>query len=58
MGQRQRAVLAILLLEANRTVPSERIIDKLWGEEPPPTAATSLYNAISQLRKVLGATSS
>jgi DNA-binding SARP family transcriptional activator len=54
-GGRQRAVLALLLLEANRVVPTERLVDRLWGEEPPPTAVTSLHNAISQLRKLLGA---
>jgi DNA-binding SARP family transcriptional activator len=54
-GGRQRAVLALLLLEANRVVPTERLVDRLWGEEPPPTAVTSLHNAVSQLRKLLGA---
>jgi len=53
-GLRQRAVLVLLLLEANRVVPSERLIDALWGEQPPATAATALRNAVSQLRKQLG----
>ena len=54
-GQRQRAVLALLALHPGEVVPSERLITELWGESPPPTAATALQNAISQLRKVLGA---
>ncbi|MGN6430361.1 MAG: BTAD domain-containing putative transcriptional regulator [Gaiellaceae bacterium] len=54
-GQKQRALLALLLLEANRVVSTDRIVDALWGEEPPRTAATSLQNFVSQLRKLLGA---
>lgn len=54
-GQKQRAVLAILLLRAGEVVSTERLITELWGESPPPTAPTALQNAISQLRKVLGA---
>jgi DNA-binding SARP family transcriptional activator len=54
-GLKQRAVLALLLLEAPRAVSTDRLIDALWGEEPPRTAATSLQNFISQLRKTLGA---
>jgi DNA-binding SARP family transcriptional activator len=53
-GQKQRAVLALLLLEPGKVVSTDRLIDALWGEEPPRTAATSLQNFISQLRKVLG----
>ena len=53
-GQRQRALLAILLLDAGRVVPTDRLIDQLWGERPPATANTSLHNAISQLRRLLG----
>src|SRR5438270_11153630 len=54
-GQRQRAVLAILALNAGRVVSTDGLIDQLWGEEPPKTAATSLQNFISQLRKTIGA---
>ncbi|MGZ8697473.1 MAG: AfsR/SARP family transcriptional regulator, partial [Gaiellaceae bacterium] len=53
-GQRQRALLGLLLLNANRVVPTERLVDQLWGERPPPTAVTSLQNGIGQLRKALG----
>jgi DNA-binding SARP family transcriptional activator len=53
-GKRQRAVLAALLLEARRVVPTDRLLYDLWGAEPPKTAATSLHNLVSQLRKQLG----
>jgi DNA-binding SARP family transcriptional activator len=53
-GQKQRSVLALLLLEPGRVVSNDRLIDALWGERPPRTAMTSLQNFISQLRKTLG----
>jgi DNA-binding SARP family transcriptional activator len=53
-GQKQRAVLAMLLLEPGRVVSVDRLIDALWGEHPPRTATTSLQNFVSQLRKTLG----
>jgi DNA-binding SARP family transcriptional activator len=43
-GAKQRAVLAVLLLRAGEVVSSEFLIDAVWGEEPPRTAATSLQN--------------
>ncbi|MGH2840471.1 MAG: AfsR/SARP family transcriptional regulator, partial [Solirubrobacteraceae bacterium] len=52
-GRKQRAVLSILLLHSNEVVSTERLIDMLWGESPPPTAATALQGYVSQLRKVL-----
>jgi DNA-binding SARP family transcriptional activator len=53
-GAKQRAVLALLLLEAGRVVSTDRLIDALWSGEPPATATASLQNFVSQLRKVLG----
>ena len=53
-GKRQRGVLAALLLEARRVIPTDRLVSDLWGESPPKTAATSLHNLVSQLRKELG----
>jgi DNA-binding SARP family transcriptional activator len=53
-GQKQRAVLALLLLEPGRVVSTDRLVDSLWGEQPPRTATTSLQNFISHLRKMLG----
>ena len=54
-GRNQRALLALLLLNAGDVVSTDRLIDGLWGEEPPRTASTSLQNAVSQLRKLLTA---
>ena len=51
---RQRALLAVLLLHRNEVISTERLIDALWGEAPPPTAAKALHNAVSQLRRRLG----
>ncbi len=52
---KQRSVLAVLLLEASHAVvPAERLIDELWGEEPPATAAKALQVLVSKVRKTLG----
>ena len=53
-GAKQRAVLALLLLHANEVVSRDRLIDELWGDRSPGTAAHSLDVQISRLRKVLG----
>src|SRR5215203_2628229 len=53
-GPRQRAVLAILLLSANRVVSIDRLADELYGGEPPATAVTQVQRQISDLRKLLG----
>jgi len=50
---KQRAVLAVLLLHPNEIVPSDRIIDLVWGEYPPRTAEHSVQIYISNLRKLL-----
>jgi len=52
-GTRQRSVLALLLLRSNEALTRDTIIDELWGESPPPTAAKVLQNCISALRKEL-----
>ena len=57
-ADRQRAVLAQLVLRRNEVVASEWLIDELWGERPPPTAAKILQNYVSRLRRALGATGS
>src|SRR5919197_919788 len=50
---KERALLAVLLLHARTVVSRERLIDELWGESPPPTAAKALNVHVSQLRKAL-----
>jgi DNA-binding SARP family transcriptional activator len=54
-GAKQRALLAVLLLSANHVVSVDRLIDELWGEQPPATAAHTIQVYVSQLRKVLEA---
>jgi DNA-binding SARP family transcriptional activator len=49
-----RALLALLLLNRNRVVPTETMIDELWGDEPPARATKTLQVYVSQLRKELG----
>lgn len=52
-GAKQRAVLALLLLHANEVVSVDRMIDELWGESPPESAANMLQGYVSHLRKTL-----
>jgi len=51
---RQLALVALLLLHANETISVDRLVDELWGESPPPTAAKIVRNSISLLRRELG----
>jgi DNA-binding SARP family transcriptional activator len=53
-GAKQRALLAMLLLNANRVVPADRLVDALWEEGPPETARKAVQVYVSQLRKLLG----
>jgi DNA-binding SARP family transcriptional activator len=54
-GPKQRATLAILLLDANRVVSVERLADDLYSGASPVTAVTQVQRQISELRKILGA---
>jgi DNA-binding SARP family transcriptional activator/basic membrane lipoprotein Med (substrate-binding protein (PBP1-ABC) superfamily) len=54
-GAKQRAVLAVLLLHAGEVVPVARLVDEVWGDEPPPSAAHTLESYISRLRQLLSA---
>ena len=49
-----RALLAVLLLNANRVVSRDDLVDALWGERAPGTAQKALQVYVSQLRKSLG----
>jgi DNA-binding SARP family transcriptional activator len=53
-GVKQRSLLAILLLEANALVSTDRLIDQLWGATPPATCGKSIQVYVSRLRKELG----
>ncbi|MFL5709318.1 MAG: winged helix-turn-helix domain-containing protein, partial [Chloroflexota bacterium] len=52
---KRRALLAALLLEANRPVSPARLSEALWGDDPPPAAEASLQAHVSRLRRELGA---
>jgi DNA-binding SARP family transcriptional activator len=52
-GRAQRALLARLLLDANRTVPVSRLVEDLWGENAPASASKMVQIYVSMLRKVL-----
>ncbi|MGH9246342.1 MAG: BTAD domain-containing putative transcriptional regulator [Acidimicrobiales bacterium] len=52
-GPKPCAVLAVLVVNANRVVSVDRLIDELWGDHPPPTAAKALQTYVSALRKTL-----
>jgi DNA-binding SARP family transcriptional activator/streptogramin lyase len=51
--RKQRAVLALLLLNANRVISTERLIDDLWGDSPPSAARATLQVYVAGLRKAL-----
>ena len=53
-GPRQRAVLVALLTRANSLVPASRVIDELWEDDPPASAANLVQGYVSHLRKALG----
>jgi DNA-binding SARP family transcriptional activator len=52
---KQRALLALLLLNANTVVTRDRLIDALWGAEPPRSAVSSLQVYVHGLRRAVGA---
>ena len=53
-GAKQRALLAMLLLDANSVVSTSRLIEGLWEDDPPETAQKALQVHVSGLRKVVG----
>ena len=54
-GSKQRAVLAMLALRANRTLSADELIDGLWGQRPPASAAKGVQLYVSRLRKAINA---
>jgi len=54
-GGKERALLALLLVNANRTLPLDRIVDALWSEDVPETAQKMVQVYVSHLRKALPA---
>ncbi|MEY9930832.1 DNA-binding SARP family transcriptional activator/tetratricopeptide (TPR) repeat protein [Catenulispora sp. GP43] len=53
-GPRQEKLLTLLVLEADRVLPVEALVDALWDEDPPATARRQVHNAVSELRRRLG----
>jgi DNA-binding SARP family transcriptional activator/tetratricopeptide (TPR) repeat protein len=49
----RRAILAYLLLRANEFVSGSQLIDAMWGDEPPATAKSQVFAAVSELRRLL-----
>jgi predicted ATPase/DNA-binding SARP family transcriptional activator len=52
---KQQALLALLAINAGRVVPTEQVVDALWGEDPPPRVRNGLQALASKLRSALGA---
>ena len=50
----QRRLLAVLVVHANEVVSSDRLVDVLWGDDPPASARHSLQTLLSRLRATLG----
>jgi DNA-binding SARP family transcriptional activator len=53
-GPKPRALLALLLLNAGRVVPTSEVIEALWGGHPPTSGATRVHGVVSELRAALG----
>jgi DNA-binding SARP family transcriptional activator/tetratricopeptide (TPR) repeat protein len=53
---RQRCVLAALAVDVGRTVPVSQLIERVWGDEPPPRARATLQSYLSRLRQAFAGT--
>jgi len=51
--RQQRDLLALLLLNVERVVPVDQIVDAMWGDAVPATASTQIKNMVSALRRAL-----
>ena len=52
-GAKRRGLVAILALRANEVVPVERLVDGIWGEDPPPSAVNLVHTYVSLWRRLL-----
>lgn len=52
-GSKERVILACLIARADRVVPTDDLIEELWGERPPRTAEKTLGSYVSRLRRAL-----
>ncbi|MDH3730072.1 MAG: winged helix-turn-helix domain-containing protein, partial [Acidimicrobiia bacterium] len=53
-GRRARSILAALVISLRHAVSDDRLIEAVWGDEPPESARASVQSHISRLRGVLG----
>lgn len=53
-GQRQRALLAALVLERGKVVSAEKLVDVLWTSDPPASARIKIQTHVSQVRRLIG----
>src|SRR4051812_24529840 len=53
-GVRQRALLTALILRMNEVVPSDRLLDEVWADDPPASGVRVVQVYVSELRKILG----
>ena len=53
-GAKLRALLTLLALDAGRVVPTDRLVECLWGEDPPSGVRNALQALVSKLRRALG----
>jgi DNA-binding SARP family transcriptional activator len=54
-GARQRAVVGVLALKVGEVVPGWRLVEALWGDDPPRTAVRSLHSHVARVRQALDA---
>ncbi|MFE3824612.1 BTAD domain-containing putative transcriptional regulator [Streptomyces sp. NPDC059092] len=52
-GAKQRRVLTALLVDAGSVVPVARLVDSVWGDDPPPSAVSTLRSYVAHLRRAL-----
>jgi predicted ATPase/DNA-binding SARP family transcriptional activator len=57
-GAKERALLADLVVNAGRVVSADRLVEDLWGEDPPGNPANTLQGRVSALRRALGSSGS
>src|SRR5688500_18011294 len=55
-GTKLRTLLAVLALHAGRVVPTDQLVDVLWGADAPAAVRNSLQGLVSKLRRALGST--
>jgi SARP family transcriptional regulator, regulator of embCAB operon len=51
---KQRAVLAVLLINRNRAVATDSLVDAAWGGSPAPAVRASIHSYVSNLRRIVG----